>query len=98
MFVDAPDVEKNQLSGALHVELISQLFEEVMERGGKLLAGLRLSRGKEKHQDSVLQAHDDLTLCVQLILILVVLHKHPINKQVHHDEMTGRKPEQEQRN
>lgn len=77
---DAPDVEKNQLSGALHVELIRQLLEEVMKRGSKLLAGLRFSRGKEEHQDSVLQTQDDLTFRVQLILVLVVLHKNPINK------------------
>lgn len=68
-----PNVQENQLSSTIHVELICQLFVEVRERGRELPAGLTRSRSKEEHQDSVLQAHDDLTLCVQLILVLVVL-------------------------
>ena len=70
-----PNVQENQLSRAIHVGLICQPFEEVGERGSKLLAALTRSRRKEEHQDAVLQAHDDLTLCVQLILVLVVLHQ-----------------------
>lgn len=74
----APDVQENQLSGPLHVKLIRQLFEEVMERGGKLLAGLAFSTGEEEHEDSVLQAQDDFPLGVQLILVFVVLHQNVI--------------------
>lgn len=81
-----PNVKENQLSSTIHIEFICQTFEEVGERGRKLLAVLTCSRGKEEHQDAVLQAHGDLTFCVQLILVLVVLHQNPVNKQVDHNE------------
>lgn len=81
-----PNVQENELSRAIHIEFVCQLFKKVLERGSKLLAALTRSRGKEEHQDAILQAHDNLTFCVQLILVLVVLHQNPINKQVHHDE------------
>lgn len=83
-----PNVQKNKLSSAVHIKFICQSFEEVSERGSKLLAALTCSRCKEEHQDAVLQAHDDLPFCVQLILVLVVPHQDLVNKQVH--DVTGR--------
>lgn len=78
MFV--PNVQENQLSSAIHVELICQLLVEVRECGRKLPAGLTCTRSKEEHQDSVLQARGDLTFCVQLVLVFVVLHQDPIDE------------------
>lgn len=83
-----PNVQENQLSRAIHIEFICQPFEEVFERGRKPLAALTCRRCKEKHQDAVLQAQIDLTLCVQLILVLVVLYQDVVNEQVHHDEVS----------
>ena len=83
-----PNVQENQLSSAIHIEFICQTFEEVGEHGRKLLAALTCSRGEEEHQDAVLQAHGDLTFCVQLILVLVVLHQNPVNEQIRHDEVS----------
>lgn len=83
-----PNIQENELSSAVHIKFICQSFEEVGERGSKLLAALTCSRCKEEHQDAVLQAHDDLSFCVQLILVLVVFHQDPVNEQVHHDEVS----------
>lgn len=84
-----PNVQENELSRAIHIEFICQLFKKVLERGSKLLAALTRSRCKEKHHDAILQAHDNLTFCVQLILVLVVLHQNPIDEQVHYDDNRG---------
>lgn len=81
---NVPDVQKSQLSRTLHVKLIRQLFEEVMERGSKLLAGVTFSGRKEKQEDSVLQAQDHFPLCVQLLLVFVVLHQNVVVEQIHH--------------
>lgn len=82
-----PDVQEHQLSGAVHIGLIGQVFEEAGERGSKPLAALTRGRTEEKHQDAVLQARDDLALCVQVVLVRVVLHQDPVNEQIHHDGM-----------
>lgn len=81
-----PNVQENELSRTIHMEFVRQPFKEVLERGSELLAALTFSGCKEEHQDAVLQAHDNLTFCVQLILVFVVLQQNPINEQVHHDE------------
>lgn len=85
MLCVVPDVQENQLSSAVHVKFIRQSFEEVAERGSKLLAALACSRCKEEHEDAVLQAQDDLSFCVQLVLVLVVLYQDVLDEQVHHD-------------
>lgn len=79
------DVQQDQLSRSLHVELVRELLVEVFERRCKLLALLALTRAEEQHEDTVLEPQDDLTLRVQLVSVFIVLHQNLPQEQVHHD-------------
>lgn len=79
-----PNVEQDQLSRAIHVGFISQLFEEAGEFGSEELAALARDAPEEEQQDPVLQARHDLPFRVQLILVRVVLQQDPVDEQIHH--------------
>lgn len=88
--VVVPNVEEDQLSRAIHVGLISQLFEEAGEPGSEELAALAGDASKEKQQDAVLEAGHDLPFRVQLVLVRVVLQQDPVDEQIHHDGRGGK--------
>lgn len=79
-----PNVEQDQLSRAIHVGFISQLFEEAGEFGSEELAALARDTPEEEQQDPVLQARHNLPFRVQLILVRVVLQQDPVDEQIHH--------------
>lgn len=80
-----PNVEEDQLSGAIHVGFIGQLLEEAGEFGSKEPAALAHNTSKEEQQDAVLQTSRDLPFRVQLVLVCVVLQQDSVDEQIHHD-------------